>query len=142
MQKILGIDYGKARIGIAVSDLLGITANPVGTVSEKHFPSQVKAVGEEVKKLAPSKIVFGLPKNMDGTEGESAALVREFAEKLYDETGVPYEFLDERLSTVSAHKMLNEMNVNGSKKRRGVVDTLSAVMILQNYLDKNGGTLK
>jgi len=132
----MGIDYGKSRIGLAVSDIMGLVANPLKTVSEKHFPSQVSAVAEEVKKIAPSKIVIGLPKNMDGTEGESAALAREFGEKLSAETGVPYEFLDERLTTVSAHKMLNEMNVNGSKKRRGVVDTLSAVIILQNYLDK------
>ncbi|MBE7059790.1 MAG: Holliday junction resolvase RuvX [Ruminococcaceae bacterium] len=136
MGKIMGIDYGKSRIGLAVSDIMGLVANPLKTVSEKHFPSQVSAVAEEVKKIAPSKIVIGLPKNMDGTEGESAALAREFGEKLSAETGVPYEFLDERLTTVSAHKMLNEMNVNGSKKRRGVVDTLSAVIILQNYLDK------
>ena len=136
MGKIMGIDYGKSRIGLAVSDIMGLVANPLKTVSEKHFPSQVSAVAEEVKKIAPSKIVIGLPKNMDGTEGESAALAREFGEKLSAETGVPHVFLDERLTTVSAHKMLNEMNVNGSKKRRGVVDTLSAVIILQNYLDK------
>ena len=136
LNKIMGIDYGKARIGIAISDALGMVANPVGTVSEKFFPAQVDAVCKKVKELSPAKIVLGLPRNMDGTEGDSAALVREFAEKLHGETGVPYEFLDERLTTVSAHKFLNEMNVNGSKKRKGVVDTLSAVIILQNYLDK------
>lgn len=136
LKKIMGIDYGKARIGIAVSDALGMVANPVGTINEKFFPAQVSAVAEQVKKLAPSKIVLGLPRNMDGTEGESAALVREFAEKLHEQTNVPYELLDERLTTVSAHKYLSEMNVSGSKKRKSVVDTLSAVIILQNYLDK------
>ncbi len=136
LNKIVGIDYGKARIGIAVSDFLGVVANPVGTISEKHFPTQVKKVAEEIKKISPSKIVLGLPKNMDGSEGASAELVREFAQKLFDATNIPYEFLDERLSTVSAHRALSEMNVNGSKKRKGVVDTLSAVIILQNYLDK------
>jgi len=136
LNKIMGIDYGKARIGIAVSDALGMVANPVGTISEKFFPAQISAVAEQVKKLSPNKIVLGLPKNMDGTEGESAALVREFAEKLHEQTNIPYEFLDERLTTVSAHKFLSEMNVSGSKKRKGVVDTLSAVIILQNYLDK------
>ena len=136
MMKIMAIDYGKSRIGIAISDILGMVANPVGTVSEKHFPTQVNEVSRKVKELCPGKIVLGLPKNMDGTEGESAALVREFAEKLYEQTGVPFEYLDERLTTVSAHKLLNEMNFNGSKKRRNVVDTLSAVIILQNYLDK------
>ncbi len=136
LKKIMGIDYGKARIGIAISDALGMVANPVGTVGEKFFPAQVSAVAQQVKTLKPSKIILGLPKNMDGSEGDSAALVREFAEKLFLETDVPYEFLDERLTTVSAHKFLNEMNVSGSKKRKGVVDTLSAVIILQNYLDK------
>ena len=135
LKKIMGIDYGKARIGIAVSDALGMVANPVGTINEKFFPAQVSAVAEQVKKLAPSKIVLGLPRKMDGTEGESAALVREFAEKLHEQTNVPYELLDERLTTVSAHKYLSEMNVSGSKKRKSVVDTLSAVIILQNYLD-------
>ena len=136
LNKVMGIDYGKARIGIAISDAQGMVANPVGTISEKFFPAQVKQVALQVQKLSPSKIVLGLPKNMDGSEGESAALVREFAQKLFEETNVPFEYLDERLSTVSAHKLLNEKNVNGSKKRKGVVDTLSAVIILQNYLDK------
>ncbi|MDP4118599.1 MAG: Holliday junction resolvase RuvX [Bacillota bacterium] len=136
MKKIMGIDYGTARIGIAVSDALGIVANPVGTVNEKHFPRQVSLVAGIVEQHKPNKVVFGLPRNMDGTEGGSAALVREFAEKLGERTGVPVEFIDERLTTVSAHKMLNEMQMTGSKKRREVIDTLSAVIILQNYLDK------
>lgn len=136
LKKIMGIDYGKARIGIAISDALGMVANPVETVNEKFFPNQISLVAKKVKELSPSKIVLGLPRNMDGTEGDSAALVREFAEKLFEETNVPYELLDERLTTVSAHKLLSEMNVSGSKKRKGVVDTLSAVIILQNYLDK------
>ena len=136
LNKIVGIDYGKARIGIAVSDILGVVANPVGTISEKHFPTQVKKVAAEIKKISPAKIVYGLPKNMDGSEGESALLVREFAEKIAGITGIDYVFSDERLTTVSAHRALSEMNVNGSKKRKGVVDTLSAVIILQNYLDK------
>ncbi len=136
LKKIMGIDYGKARIGIAISDALGMVANPVETVNEKFFPNQISLVAKKVKELSPTKIVLGLPRNMDGTEGDSAALVREFAEKLFEETNVPYELLDERLTTVSAHKLLSEMNVSGSKKRKGVVDTLSAVIILQNYLDK------
>ncbi|MBQ3053324.1 MAG: Holliday junction resolvase RuvX [Clostridia bacterium] len=136
LKKIMGIDYGKARIGIAISDGLGMVANPVATISEKHFPSQVKAVAKTVNELKPTKIIMGLPRNMDGTEGDSATLVREFAQKLYEHTNVEIDFLDERLTTVSAHKMLSQMNVNGSKKRKGVVDTLSAVIILQNYLDK------
>lgn len=136
MKKIMGIDYGTSRIGIAVSDGLGMVANPVGTVNEKYFPGQLKSVAEQVEKLRPEKIVFGLPLNMDGTEGNSAKLVREFAEKLEEKTGVPIEFMDERLTTVSAHRMLNDMQMNGSQKRKKVVDTLSAVIILQNYLDK------
>lgn len=135
--KIVSIDYGKARIGMARSDALGMLASPIGTVHEKNFRIQLEKVAEIIKTENAEKVVYGLPLNMDGTEGETAALVREFAEKMKALTGVPYEFIDERLSTVSAHRILNDVSMSGSKKRKNVVDTVSAVILLQAYLDKN-----
>lgn len=130
------MDYGKARIGCAVSDALGILAVPLETVHEKNFRIQLDLIEKLVKEHTPGLILFGLPKNMDGSEGEMAELVREFAEKLHLRTDVPYEFIDERLSTVMAHQILNSVDMNGSKKRRNVVDTVSATVLLQSYLDK------
>ena len=134
--KYIGIDYGKSRIGVAKSDALGFLASPIGTIHEKNFKVQLDKVCEIIESEKPDKIIMGLPKNMDGTEGESAELVREFSEKLSARTGAPCELVDERLSTVSAHNILNDVNMSGSKKRRDVVDTISAVIILQAYLDK------
>ena len=134
--KYLGVDWGKSRIGVARSDALGFLATPVGTIHEKNFRIQLDRMCEIIETEKPDKIIFGLPKNMDGTEGESAELIREFSQKLSDRTGVPFELVDERLSTVSAHKILKDVNMNGSKKRRDVVDTVSAVIILQSYLDR------
>ena len=134
--KYLGIDWGKSRIGVARSDALGFLATPVGTIHEKNFRIQLDKMCEIIETEKPDKLIFGLPKNMDGSEGESAELIREFSQKLSDRTGVPFELVDERLSTVSAHRILNDVNMNGSKKRRDVVDTVSAVIILQSYLDR------
>ncbi len=134
--KLIGIDYGKARIGVAKSDALGILASPVGTIHEKNFRIQLDRVCEIIENEKADKIIFGLPKNMDGSEGETAELIREFSQKVSERCGVPFEFFDERLSTVSAHKILNDVNMSGSKKRKEVVDTISAVIILQAYLDR------
>lgn len=133
--KIMCIDYGLARIGCAISDELEMIASPIGTVHEKHFPSQVEKIAQIVAERKPTKIVVGLPKNMDGTEGASAQLAREFAAALTEKTGVETLMLDERLSTVSAHRVLSETNTKGSGKRKKIVDTVSAVIILQGYLD-------
>ena len=79
--KYIGVDYGKARIGVAKSDALGFLASPIGTIHEKNFRIQLDKLCEIIEKEKPDKLIFGLPKNMDGTEGESAELVREFSEK-------------------------------------------------------------
>ncbi len=134
--KILCLDYGKARIGCAISDPLGILATPYATVHEKNFRIQLQKVNDIISAEKVEKILMGLPKNMDGSEGESAQLAREFAEKLSLMSGLPYEFIDERLSTVEAHRILNEADMSGSRKRRNVVDTVSAVILLQAYLDR------
>ena len=133
--KIMGIDYGKARIGCAVSDALGMIAGPVGTVHETYFPKQVQRVAAWVQEHQPEKIVIGLPRHMNGSEGDSAQLAREFAVALEETCGIPCILRDERMTTVMAHKLLNTLDVHGSGRRKRVVDTVSAVYILQEYLD-------
>lgn len=132
--RVLGIDYGDARVGVAVSDLLGIMANGVGTIqnkSKKYLMSELGAVIDEYK---PEKIVIGLPKNMDGSEGFRVDATHEFAaalKKIYDGDIV---FWDERLSSMGAKRFLNETNTRG-KKRKDVLDTVAACIILEGYLN-------
>lgn len=132
--RILGIDYGDARVGVAVSDLLGMMANGVGTIqnkSKKYLMSELGAVIDEYK---PEKIVIGLPKNMDGSEGFRVDATHEFAnalKKIYDGDIV---FWDERLSSMGAKRFLNETNTRG-KKRKNVLDTVAACIILEGYLN-------
>lgn len=134
--KILGVDYGDVRTGLAVSDVLGFLASGIGTIRPGGMRNTAMAVAEEAKKQNAVRIVIGLPKNMDGSEGFRAEAVRAFAALLAEYTEIPYVFYDERLSTVEAHNFLNLTDTKG-KKRKEVVDTLSAQIILQNYLDAN-----
>ena len=131
--RVMGIDYGDARTGIAVSDLL---CSIVGTTTVIHSRRQDKTL-EEIKKLVQAEgvteIVMGLPKNMDGTEGPRAQLCREFAALVEQETGLPVALWDERRTTVEAHNILNEHNYHG-KKRKNTVDAVAASLILEGYL--------
>ena len=133
---ILAVDYGDTRTGIALCDALEMMAFPKTVIKGYNIEKVADAIISEALESKAELIVVGNPKNMDGSEGETAELIREFAEKASDRLGIPYEFVDERLSTVSAHKILNDVNMSGSKKRRNVVDTVSAVIILQSYLDR------
>lgn len=132
--KILGVDYGDVRTGLAVSDALGFLASGIGTIRPGGMRNTAIAVAEEAKKQNAVLIVIGLPKNMDGSEGFRAEAVRAFEALLSEYTEIPRAFYDERLSTVEAHNFLNLTDTKG-KKRKEVVDTLSAQIILQNYLD-------
>lgn len=132
--RVLGVDYGDSRIGIAVSDLLGITAQGVETITEKDFGTQVAKVAKKAAELGAEKIVLGMPKNMDGTLGERAEKTKIFAEALEKKSALQVTFWDERLTTAAAHRTLSEGAVSG-KKRKDILDTLSAVFILQGYLD-------
>ncbi|MBE6656763.1 MAG: Holliday junction resolvase RuvX [Ruminococcaceae bacterium] len=134
--KILGVDYGDVRTGLAVSDALGFLASGIGTVRPGGMRNTAVLVAEEAKKHNAVLIVIGLPKNMDGSEGFRAEAVRAFEALLAEYTDVPRVFYDERLSTVEAHRFLSITDTRG-KKRKEVVDTLSAQIILQNYLDAN-----
>lgn len=133
-EKILGVDFGDTRTGLAVSDLLGMLANGIGYVNSTYMPKTADLVAEKAKELGVSKIVVGLPVNMNGTHGPRAEHAKEFAAMLGEKTGLPVEMFDERCSTMAAHQILNLTDTRG-KKRKAVVDTLSAQIILQNYLD-------
>ena len=134
--RIMGIDYGDSRVGIAISDARGWTAQGVRTLANKggkKLLSELKTVLEE---LQPEKIVIGLPKNMDGSLGFRADATYAFAEGLKTIFSGEIIFWDERLSTVSAARILNETNTRG-KNRKKVLDTVSACIILENYLNSN-----
>ena len=132
--RIVGIDYGDARVGVAVSDETGFLASTVCTLNVSGMRDACKKVAEKIKELNGTKIVLGLPKNMDGSESFRAEKSRAFAEMLKEATGLEVVFVDERLSTVEAYTYMNIADFNG-KKRRAVVDALSAQIILQSYLD-------
>ncbi len=132
--RILGVDYGDVRTGLALSDPTGFLASGIGTIKPGGMRKTAEAVALEAEKNGAVLIVIGLPKNMDGSEGFRAEAVRAFAALLGEYTTIPYIFYDERLSTVCAHQFLSLTDVKG-KRRKEVVDTLSAQIILQNYLD-------
>ena len=132
---VLGIDYGDARVGVAVSDGTGLIATSVCTLEVKGMRDAAKKVREKQTALGAGKIVLGLPKNMDGSESFRAEKTRAFAEMLAPICECEIEFIDERLSTVEAYTYMNIADYNG-KKRRKSVDALSAQIILQSYLDR------
>lgn len=135
--KILGVDLGDARTGLAVSDALGFMASPAGTIYSNYLPQTAKKVAEAAREHRVKKIVLGLPVNMNGSEGPRAQRIREFAELLQGELeDVKIVFFDERCSTMAAHQILNMTDTRG-KKRKEVIDTLSAQIILQNYMDSH-----
>ena len=137
MKRIMGIDYGDARTGIAFSDLL---CSIVGTTTVIHSRRPEKTL-EEIVKLAKEhdagEIVMGLPKNMDGTEGPRAELCRAFAQQVREATGLEVTLWDERRTTVEAHNILSAHNYHG-KKRKNTVDAVAASLILEGYLGFRG----
>ncbi len=139
--KYLGVDYGDKRTGIAECDVSGMLASGICTVSEGGMRNTAVRVAKEANSRACKKIVIGLPKNMDGTEGERAEVIRAFAKILAEYTEIPIDFFDERMSTMVAYRFLGETGTYG-KKRKDAVDTLSAEIILQGYIDKERAAKK
>ncbi len=135
--RILGVDFGDTRTGLAISDRSRFLASGIGYVSPGGIQKTAEKVAEVAREQQAAAIVVGLPKNMDGTEGFRADRCREFASLLSEQLGdaVPVVMMDERLTTVSASRYLNETNTRGAK-RKGVIDTLSAQILLQNALDR------
>lgn len=134
--KIMSIDYGDVRTGIAFCDINETLAFPFTVITESYQPKLIKKICEIIEKESPQKIIIGLPKNMDGTLGYRCDECKKLAANLKNATDIPIDFQDERLTTVMAHNILSENNVKGKRRKRSV-DAVSAVMILQSYIDKN-----
>ena len=134
--KMIGVDYGDVRTGLASSDVLGLMASAVGAIKPGGMRNTAKAIAEEAKRQNAVGIVVGLPKNMDGSEGERAATVRAFVALLREETPLPIWYEDERMTTMEANRFLTATETFG-KKRKEKVDALSAELILQSWLDRN-----
>ena len=132
---IMSVDLGKARTGLALCDKTEFLASPYKVIFEKSPNKLPEKVAEAAKEAKAELIVVGLPKNMDGSEGESAQNAGAFAQKLTELTGLETVMQDERGTTITAHGFLNDTNTRG-KKRKNVVDEVAATIILQNYLDK------
>ena len=137
MKRIMGVDYGDARTGIAVSDLLCSIVGTTTVIHSRNMDKTVEAVCEMIPGSEIGEIVVGLPKNMDGTEGARAELCREFAELLKEAAGLPVAMWDERRTTVEAHNILSQHNYHG-KKRKNTVDAVAASLILEGYLNFRG----
>ena len=133
MERIMGIDYGDARTGIAVSDLLCSIVGSTTVIHSRNPEKTLLQITELVKTHNVGSIVMGLPKNMDGSEGPRAELCREFAARVEAATGLPVKLWDERRTTVEAHNILSEHNYHG-KKRKNTVDAVAAALILEGYL--------
>lgn len=130
---IMSVDYGDVRTGIAVCDKMQILASPVCVITEKDRNKLVDKIAELAVEKKAERICVGLPQNMDGSYGFRSDACRELGEILKEKTGLPVAFQNERLTTVSAHNILNTADVRG-KKRKAVVDAVSAVLILEDYL--------
>lgn len=131
--KIMGIDYGDARTGVAISDLLCSIVGSTCVVPSRNTQKAVADIFRLVQENQVGEIVMGLPKNMDGTEGARAELCRAFAQTLEEATGLPVVMWDERRTTVEAHNILSQHNYHG-KKRKNTVDAVAASLILEGYL--------
>lgn len=132
--KILAVDLGLKRTGLAVSDITETLASPVGTLVEADLDVLAQRIAAAAAEQGAGEIVVGHPRNMDGTRGESAQRAEAFAQTLEGLTGLPVRLWDERMTTVSATSYLNQTNTRG-KKRKAVIDTVAATIILQDYLE-------
>ncbi len=133
--KILALDIGTVRIGVATSDIMEIIASAYEVYRRKFLKADVSHIAELVKNLNAGLVVIGLPLKMDGTEGQSVEMAKSFGDELSKEIDVPIVYQDERLSTVAAQNILIEAGMR-REKRKDKVDALAATIILQTYLDK------
>lgn len=133
MKRIMGVDYGDARTGVAISDLLCSIVGTTTVIHSRNTEKTIAQICEMVRESDVGEIAVGLPKNMDGTEGSRAELCREFAQKLEEATGLPVRLWDERRTTVEAHNILSQHNYHG-QKRKNTVDAVAAGLILEGYL--------
>ncbi len=131
--RIMSVDFGDARTGLAMCDITEFLASPIGVIHEKRFEHAIEKVAAAADEHLAEAIIVGLPLNMNGSEGPRAELCREFAAKLGELVSVPIRMWDERQTTVSAAGYLNETDTRG-KKRKAIIDAVAAVIILDSYL--------
>jgi len=135
--RIMGLDIGSRTIGVAISDELGMTAQGLKTIKRRSMEEDLKEISLIIAQFKIDKLVVGLPKNMDGTIGKQAELIFQWIKAAKEKIYLPMVTWDERLSTVEASKILLEADLS-RKKRKGVIDKLAAVLILQGYLNQSG----
>ena len=137
MKRVMGVDYGDARTGVAISDLLCSIVGSATVIHSRNTEKTINQLLELIQKNDVGEIVVGLPKNMNGTEGPRAELCRAFAARLEEATGLKVVLWDERRTTVEAHNILSDHNYHG-KKRKDTVDAVAASLILEGYLAFRG----
>jgi putative Holliday junction resolvase len=135
--RVLGLDHGQRRIGVAVSDELGITAQPVLTLEHSTERNDLRSIGRLVRRFGCGEIVMGWPIHLSGDNSTRALAVEKFAEALRAELGLPVHLWDERMSTAEAHRHLDAVG-RGARDRKAVIDQVAAVLILQSWLDARG----
>lgn len=131
--KVMALDYGDARTGVAVSDALGMIVGYTTVIAEWNREKAAEKVAEKVAEHKPERLIMGFPRNMDGTEGPRAALYREFADMVAEKTGMEVVLWDERRTTIEAHNILSA-NGKKMKKHKKNVDAVAAALILEGYL--------
>lgn len=131
--KVLAIDYGDARTGVAISDAMGWLTGHTEVIASRNPEKTAQTLAELIRKHGVERVVMGYPKNMDGSEGPRAELYRAFAARLEAACGLPVVLWDERRTTIEAHQILSESNYHG-KKRKNTVDAVAASLILEGYL--------
>jgi putative Holliday junction resolvase len=136
MQRILSLDFGEKRIGVAVSDALNIIAQSVGTIERKGIKNDLKKIKDLVREHDAGRLIVGLPLNMNGTEGKSANRAVDFVNELKKEIDIPVEMVDERLTTAQGERIFLEADLS-RKKRKKNIDKIAAQLILQNYLESH-----
>lgn len=137
-ERVLGLDYGSKRVGLALSDPTGTIASPVGYADAQPRKALVARLRELCREKGVCRLVMGLPRSLDGHEGPAAQAARELGEDLAAKLALPIEYLDERLSSVSAERALLEGDVS-RKQRKQKIDSVAAAVILQNWLDREQG---
>ena len=140
--RVLAIDHGTKRMGVAISDELGMIAQPLEFIPAEPFANFLTRLKEILKEKQVELILVGMPRNMNGSYGPAALKVQEFVTVLKDAVTIPIQTLDERLTSVQAHRLLTEAEVSG-RQRKGKVDKSAAAILLQSYLDgRSGGVLE
>ncbi len=133
--RVLAVDVGARRIGLAISSPDGTVAQPEGVIARRSWPQVVDAIRDRVRRYQVERVVVGLPRRLDGTEADAAASARRFARRLQDALGVPVDLADEWLTTVEAERVLVAADLSRRRRRRAR-DAVAAALILQTYLDR------